>query len=386
MRILQIQTYLRSERVNPRAGGKSRISLMLARYLVESGHEVAIYPWPERIWGKTAEFAVSPNGAAQIFPTLALPPASKILPDAFPLSRTRFAGNERHSLFQDMCFLEGLRLAVDKFQPDVLHCQQTESDIPPLYKILKSTVPFLLTHHSGRSGHFLNAYNRIIFLSRSMQEEVCRRSGYPLEKSQVIYIPLSDEFLQGNVIPAGERNGIVCVGGLKDAKGIDLLLEAYRQSRPLRQNPLHLCGTGPDEERYKGYAIQNRLPVVFHGRISTPEIRQIVSQAKLLVNPSRMEGFSVALLEALACGTPVVGWADQVNELAHEWRRPVGFPFDGRRQSAEELAALVVRALADPLGRTASRKELSALARESFSMKRYGSEMVQVYTAMRFGK
>ncbi len=386
MRILQIQTYLRSERVNPRAGGKSKISLMLARYLVEAGHEVAIYPWPERIWGKTAEFAVSPNGSAEICPTLALPAAATILSDAFRLSRIRFAGDERHSLFQDMCFLEALRLAIDQFQPDILHCQQTESDIPPLFRILKSPVPFLLTHHSGRSGHFLDAYDRIIFLSRSMQAEVCRRSGYPPEKSQVIYIPISDEFLEGSVIPADERQGVVCVGGLKDAKGVDLLLEAYRQSRALRNHPLHLCGTGPEEARYKEYAAQHRLPVVFHGRIPSPEVRKIVSRAKLLINPSRMEGFSVAITEALACGTPVVGWAEQVNELNAVWQRPVGFPFDGRKQSAEELAALLARALADPVGRTGSRKELSRLAREWFSMKRYGSEINRVYAEMRNGK
>jgi glycosyltransferase involved in cell wall biosynthesis len=386
MRILQIQTYLRSERVNPRAGGKSRISLMLARYLVEAGQTVAVFPWPERIWGKTAEFAVSPDAPAIVFPTLALPPFQKILPDAFGLSATRFFGSDRHFLFQDMCFLEGLRLAIDRFEPDILHCHQTESDIPPLLRILKKSVPSLLTHHSGRSGHYLDTYDRIIFLSRSMQEEVYRRSGYRMEKSRVMYCPISDEFLDGDVVPADERTGIVCVGGLKDAKGVDLLLEAYRQGRSLRNHPLHLCGTGPDEERYKEFASQHCLPVVFHGRIPTPEIQQIVSRSKLLVNPSRMEGFSVALLEALACGTPIVGWAAQVKELEEWWRRPVGFAFDARTQSAEELAKCVTRALADPIGRTASRKELARLARESFSMNRYGAEMIRIYTELRQGR
>jgi glycosyltransferase involved in cell wall biosynthesis len=382
MRILSIQTYLRSERINPRAGGKSRISLMLARYLLESGHEVALYPWPERIWGKTANFAVSPDASALVFPTLALPPVLQIVPNAFRLVTTRLYGNEHRSLFEDLCFLEGLKLAIARFQPDILHCHQTESDIPPLLRILGKSMPVILTHHSGRSGHHLDVYDRIIFLSRTMQEQVCRRSGFPVERSRVLYCPISDIFLRGEVVPARERAGIAYVGGLKDAKGVDVLLEAYRQNKWLRNQPLHLCGTGPDEERYKEYAARYDLPVVFHGRIPTEEIKTVACRVKLLVNPSRMEAFSVALLEALACGTPVVGWADQVNELAEEWHRTIGFGFDARIQGADELAALINRALNNPFTQTRSRRELSALARESFSMNRYGAEMNKQYAEL----
>jgi glycosyltransferase involved in cell wall biosynthesis len=385
MRILSVQTYLRSERINPRAGGKSRISLMLARYLLESGHAVGLFPWPERIWGKTADFAVTPDSSALVFPTLALPPLLKIVPDFLRLSTTRLYGNEHRSLFQDMCFLEGLRLALTRFRPNILHCHQTESDIPPLLRILGKSAPAVLTHHSGWSGHYLGVYDRIIFLSRTMQEEICRRSGYPIEKSRVLYCPISDEFLQGNVVSAEERTGIVCVGGLKDAKGVDLLLHAWRQDERLRVQPVHLCGTGPDEERYKEFARRHNLPAVFHGRISTREIKEIVSRARLLVNPSRMEGFSVALLEALACGTPIVGWADQVNELSQVWNRSVGFDFDARRQGADELADVIVRALDDPVGRDESRGALSRLARETFSMDRYGAEMIKLYVELGAG-
>jgi glycosyltransferase involved in cell wall biosynthesis len=385
LRILQIQTYLRSERVNPRAGGKSRVALMLTRYLLEAGHTIALYPWPERIWGETVEFAASPVAPAQVLPTLALPGVRHFLPDAIRLRSAKFPGTDRHSLFQDMAFLEGLRIAVDRFQPDILHCHQTESDIPILLPLTGKKPPAILTHHSGRIGRDLDAYDRIIFLSRSMQEEVCRQSGYPEERTRILYYPIADEFLSGAVVPAPERDGLVSVGNLKDAKGIDLLLEVYRRNERLRKHPLHLCGSGPDEEKYKALAAKDNLPAVFHGRLTAPEVKAIVSKARLLVNPSRMEGFSVALLEALACGTPVVGWAPQVKELEEWWHRPVGFAFDARSQSAEELEAVLLRTLENPVLEDRSRTELAGLAREAFSMDRYGREMTGHYSDLLYG-
>jgi glycosyltransferase involved in cell wall biosynthesis len=385
LRILQIQTYLRSERINPRAGGKSRVALMLTRYLLEAGHTVALYPWPERIWGETLGFAASPSVPAKVLPTLALPSAKHLLSDAFRLRAVKFPGTDRHFLFQDMAFLEGLRIAIDQFHPDLLHCHQTRSDIPILLRLTGNKPPAILTHHSGRIGTHLDTYDRIIFLSRSMQEEVCRQSKYPEERTRILYYPISDDFLAGGVVPAQERAGLVTVGNLKNAKGVDLLLDAYRRNERLRTHPLHLCGSGPDEEAYKAFAAQHDLPVIFHGRLTIPEVKAIVSRAVLLVNPSRMEGFSVALLEALACGTPVVGWAPQVRELEAWWHRRVGFAFDARIQSADDLEAVLLRTLEDPVLEDRSRTELAGMARESFSMERYGREMTGLYSELLYG-
>jgi glycosyltransferase involved in cell wall biosynthesis len=385
LRILQVQTYLRSERVNPRAGGKSRIALMLTRYLLEAGYEIAIYPWPERIWGKAVEFSASPAVPARVFPTMALPALRHAAPDALRLLTARTRAGDPQPLFHDLCFLEGLRLAIARFQPDLLHSHQTDSDIPILLPRASKRLPSLLTHHSGRSSQLLAGYGRIIFLTRTMQEEVCRRSGYPAEKSRVLYGPIDDRFLRGDVLPAEKRDGLISVGNLKDAKGIDLLLEAYRRSGRLRKHTLHLCGSGPAEAAYQKLAARENLPVVFHGRVPAAEVKELLSRARLLVNPSRMEGFSVALLESLACGTPVVGWAAQVEELESRWGRTVGSAFDARRQTAEELERTVLRALDDPIQSDESRREVAGLARDTFSMERYGGEMKRQYAELLAG-
>lgn len=382
LRILQIHTYMKSENVNPRAGGKSRVSLMLSRYLLEHGHEVAVYPWPEKIWGKALPFDAGAEKPVLAIPTLDLPTFTRVGIDYLRVRRTHFPQRPGRTTLTDLLFFTGLQTAIRQFKPDLLHCHQTDSDIPALLQALGRPVPAILTHHSGRSGEQLQVYDRIIFLSRSMREEVCRGSGFAPEKSTVVYYPILDAFQQGKIIPATDRQGIVSVGRLTKAKGVDLLLEAYRISANLRKHPLTLCGAGEDEQEFRDFVRRHHLPVIIKGRLAAEEIRGILSRAKLLVNPSRMEGFSVALLEALACGTPVVGWAPQVRELGEWWNTQAGFPFDARTQTAAELAELVSNALQDAILRTGDRRELSRLARESFSMERYGAETMKNYRAL----
>jgi glycosyltransferase involved in cell wall biosynthesis len=379
LRVLQVHTYLRCEKVNPRAGGKSRVSLMLSRYLLDAGHEVAVYSWPERIWGDAVPFGTGAARPALAFPTLALPSLRRAARDFARLRATAFPTRPGRSRWVDLLFLEGLQDAIRKFRPDILHCQQTDSDIPALIRALGGPVPAILTHHSGRSGPQLDAYGRILFISRAMQEEVCARTGYAKEKTGVAYCPILPIFQQGDITPAGERKGIVCAGVLTKAKGVDLLLEAYRLDAALRNHPLTLCGAGADEEEFRAFAHRHDLPVIFKGRLDPAETREVMRRSRLLVNPSRMEGFSVALLEALACGTPIVGWAPQVRELEQAWKRRIGFPFRAGTRNAAALAALIRRALADPLQRTGERRRIAALARESFSIERYGSQTLEEY-------
>ncbi len=95
---------------------------------------------------------------------------------------------------------------------------------------------------------------------------------------------------------------VICIGRICRQKGQDLLLRAWNVVR--HQQPdasLILVGDGPDRE-----TLQRQVPdgVTFVG--ARTDIRDWMVGADLVVMPSRWEGLSIALLEAMACERTVI--------------------------------------------------------------------------------
>jgi glycosyltransferase involved in cell wall biosynthesis len=101
------------------------------------------------------------------------------------------------------------------------------------------------------------------------------------------------------------------VGRLAPEKGLDTLVAAWREVRarfPLAQ--LRVVGEGPEIRALENQARANKLTIGPRQAIEFPgslaDSTDALQQADLFVLPSREEGMSIALLEAMALGLPVV--------------------------------------------------------------------------------
>ena len=110
---------------------------------------------------------------------------------------------------------------------------------------------------------------------------------------------------------------LLFLGRLSRQKGLDLLLHAFERVARARPN-LWLVLAGPDHEGYEAHvrAMVRQLDlerrVVFTGMLTGARKLAAFVDADLFVLPSYFENFGAVIIEALACGLPVL-ISDQVN-------------------------------------------------------------------------
>ena len=147
--------------------------------------------------------------------------------------------------------------------------------------------------------------NATAVVSRTLQRHFEARFGRPVR-----YIPngvAPTEALPPAGVPRWgleARGYFLYAGRLSPEKGLEILIEAHRELRGPR---LVLAGGSSYSDDYmKRLRASAGDGTVFTGFLTGRDLAEIYSNALAFVLPSRMEGLSVALLEALAYGLPVV--------------------------------------------------------------------------------
>lgn len=169
-----------------------------------------------------------------------------------------------------------------------------------------------------------------------MKQDMERYLSMGPERMVVIGNPVDSERI--NSLWKSENNPyrdgrfqMVAVGRLHFQKGFDLLLKTFRRS--LIQMPdlrLTIVGDGPEKARLQEFATELGIAdsVYFAGHRDNPYPYMV--HADLFVSSSRWEGSPNAVLEALACGTPVLsfdcpgGTGEILEEGKNGWLVPHG--------------------------------------------------------------
>ena len=175
-------------------------------------------------------------------------------------------------------------------------------------------------------------------------------------RADVIHPPVRTEFFT----PGGERGDeFLYVGRLVSYKRAELAVEAFA-GLPHR---LLVVGEGHLSSGLRARATSN---VTFLGEVGTEELRDLYRRARAVVYPAE-EDFGIAMAEAQATGTPVIGLAeggalDIVEPGVTGWLI--------ERPSVEELRAAVRRAATEELDSGVIRARA-----ERFSVERFRAEI-----------
>jgi len=209
---------------------------------------------------------------------------------------------------------------IKKIDPDIVHAQSLIFAIPALISKKFLKIPYVVWGQ-GSDIYIRNWFMKVVSktiiknadsalaLTKSMREvmQAIYNCDIPVVPNGIDIEDYSDRpDKQDSETP---RKRILFVGRLDPVKGVQYLLKAMKiVSKVLPEAKLILVGDG--EERENLESLTNTLGlsdrVDFVGRISHEEIPDYLYQADIFVLPSLSEGFPLVILEAMACGLPIV--------------------------------------------------------------------------------
>jgi glycosyltransferase involved in cell wall biosynthesis len=174
---------------------------------------------------------------------------------------------------------------------------ETLRDAHPLAKRLytKRLVP-----HVARKAKL------IITNSEYSKWEIVRCLGIPEDRIRVTPLAASPEFRPVNADPP--RPYFLYVGNLEPRKNLERLIDAFARM-PSKNHDLVIAGNrwyhgGAAEEKARSLGLNGR--VRFLGYVPRADLPGLFGGATALVYPSLLEGFGLPIVEAMACGTPVI--------------------------------------------------------------------------------
>lgn len=206
-------------------------------------------------------------------------------------------------------------------------------------------------------GHYRERYPRLDAVVTLTETDAAAYRELLGPAARVLAVP--------NAVPAGlpspSRSGdgrvVVAAGRVTPQKGFDILVKAWRTvaaAEPGWQLQIH--GSGTHEAQLRALVAELGLQDSVRLMGFTPDLPSVLAAADLYVLSSRFEGFPMVLLEAMACGLPVVAFDCPTGpgEVIDHGRNGLLV----KPKSIAGLARALQRAIADP----ALRRSMGAAA------------------------
>jgi glycosyltransferase involved in cell wall biosynthesis len=199
--------------------------------------------------------------------------------------------------------------AARRFQPDVVYAHFL---VPSgLIAGLAGRAPLVVTAH-GRDVRNAGAIpgirsltrrtvahaSAVIAVSDYLRRELEAKVPEARGKTEVIDSGVDLERFRVEPAPNGDDPSFLCLGALTERKNVIRLADAFRR---LPAGTLTFVGDGPLRRRLEGRSGVELVPSIAHD-----EVPARIAQARVVCQPSLIEPLGQALLEAMACGRPVV--------------------------------------------------------------------------------
>jgi len=231
------------------------------------------------------------------------------------------------SLFPLVCYLRTQR-------PDLLHSIQTHASLIAVWavKLARLQMPLVISSHTMDStslaaeptirnrlviklaGWFFRSADAAICVSQGVAEDFIKTTGMPPQKTYVVYNSIVPPELEKKVhesishpwFISEDPPVILAVGRLNASKDYPTLLRAFSLVNKKRLARLLILGEGQERAHLESLVKELGISayVLMPGFVANPFA--YMARARLLVLSSRWEGLPGVLVEALACGTPVV--------------------------------------------------------------------------------
>jgi glycosyltransferase involved in cell wall biosynthesis len=270
----------------------------------------------------------------------------------------------------------------------------------PVVVTIHDVIPLLLRGYRG--GPLVRAYSAwvaaaahraaaVLTDSHAAARDILQHLRLPAERVHVVHLaadaayrPVEGEADQ-ELRNISQRLGlpesyILYLGGFDRRKQVPELLQAFARSGLAKELPLVVAGRLPGHDsafapdpRPLASALGIARQVIFTGWVEEADKPALYRGARVLAFPSLYEGFGLPVLEALACGTPVVAaLGSSLDEVAG----PGGLLVDGT--DTEALADALARVVQDEQLHATLRAEGLAHAAH-FSWEATARQTAQVY-------